>query len=318
VERTTGDADLDVASGASLTFTPASWNVPRRVVLAAAVDADSSPDSASFRVFAPGLAPEDVSVSSIDGNTVRLVLSTPSLVVPEGGGATFTVALSKQPTTASVTATVARTAGDADLTVTGGDSLTFTSANWNTPRTVTLAAAQDADSMDGTATVTVALPGQDARTLSVTEADDEPLEPIITSSPVTTARVGTPYVYGVEARSRPTATYSLLSAVPGMAIDAATGVITWTPVSAGTVDVSVTASNGVAPDARQDFSITVMGDAKPDGGQDAGTQEDAGVEPSPNPDAEVGGCGCGAAAVGPLAWLGLSLLVAHLGRRRRG
>jgi hypothetical protein len=40
---------------------------------------------------------------------------------------------------------VARTAGDSNITVTGGASLTFTTTNWATHQTVTLAAAEGLD-----------------------------------------------------------------------------------------------------------------------------------------------------------------------------
>ncbi len=49
--------------------------------------------------------------------------------------------------------------GDTDLTVSGGETLTFTSANWNTPQTVTLSAAEDADTVNGTAIFSVASSG---------------------------------------------------------------------------------------------------------------------------------------------------------------
>ena len=48
-----------------------------------------------------------------------------------------------------VTVSVARVSGDTDLTVSGGASLTFTAANWNTAQTVTLAAAEDVDLANG-------------------------------------------------------------------------------------------------------------------------------------------------------------------------
>ncbi|WNG45396.1 PQQ-dependent sugar dehydrogenase [Archangium minus] len=400
VARTEGDMDLTVVGEDSLTFTPTNWSVPRAVVLAAATDADSSSDSATFTVSSSGLGSEAVTATTIDSNGARLVLSTTTLSVPEGSRGTFTVALSQRPTS-SVIVTVARTAGDTDLVATSGASVTFTPANWSVPQTVTLAAEQDADSEDGTATFTVAAPGLDARAVTVTEGDDEPLAPLITSSPETSAVVGVPYRYEVEVRARPAATFSLLSSVPGMAIDAATGVMTWTPSAPGTVEVAVQVANGVTPDARQDFLLTVKEDAPPravltrptEGERVSGTTAEFfgdcvdevgctralfyvdgvlaytdvrsdnpfffGGEPSrwdttgltpgrhvvrfvvedtagqtgeaevavcvgegpcdpvvPDGGVEAGGCSCGVAPVGSLAWLGLALLA--LRRRREG
>ncbi len=83
---------------------------------------------------------DDRSVTGTE--TIRhtsLVVSSTSLSVTEGLTNTFTVRLAYQPA-GNVTVSVARASGDTDLSVSGGASLTFTSANWNTPQTVTLTA----------------------------------------------------------------------------------------------------------------------------------------------------------------------------------
>ncbi|WP_375760930.1 PQQ-dependent sugar dehydrogenase [Corallococcus exercitus] len=264
VARATGGSeDLRLLSGDTLTFSPENWSAPRVIVLEAAEDADAVADTATFTVASEGLQAEAVVATTIDNNSPRLVLSTARVSVPEGGTAPFTVALSGRPSS-TVTVTVAPTQGDADLTVASGGTLTFTVSNWSTPRTVTLQAAQDADNVNGVATITLAMPGLDARTLEAVEADDEPLAPAISSTPVTTAVVGAAYRYDVEAEGRPVPGYSLEGTVPqGMSIDAATGLITWTPSAAGTVDVRVRASNGVSPAAEQSFSITAKADEAP-------------------------------------------------------
>ncbi|NOK17341.1 PQQ-dependent sugar dehydrogenase [Corallococcus carmarthensis] len=258
-----GSEDLGVISGGTLTFSPADWSVPQVVVIEAVEDADAVADTATFTVSSEGLTDEAVVATTIDNNSPRLVVSTARVSVPEGGTATFDVSLSLKPTS-NVTVTVAPTQGDADITVASGATLAFTTANWNTPKTVTLQAAQDADNVDGVATITVAMPGLDARTLEAVEADDEVLPPAISSTPVTTAVVGVAYRYDVEAVGRPQPTYSLEGTVPqGMSIDAATGLITWTPSAVGPVDVRVRAANGVPPDAEQTFTITTKADEPP-------------------------------------------------------
>ncbi|MCY1016926.1 PQQ-dependent sugar dehydrogenase [Pyxidicoccus sp. MSG2] len=258
-----GSEDLSVVGGGSLTFSQTDWSVPRVVTLEAVEDVDAVEDVATFTVTAAGLGEEAVVVTTIDNNAPRLVLSSSQVSVPENGTATFDVSLSKQPS-GNVTVNVAPTQGDADITVQDGASLSFTAGNWNTPRTVTLAAAPDADGLGGVATITVAAPGLDARSVVATEVDDEPLAPIITSTPITTAVVGNPYRYDVEAEARPAPTYSLVGTVPaGMALDAATGLLSWTPSAAGSVDVVVRVSNGEVPDAEQSFRITVKTDEAP-------------------------------------------------------
>ncbi len=66
VNRISGDSDLNVASGASLTFTPANFSTPQLVTISAAQDADTTNDSALFRVASNGLTSYDVTVNGID------------------------------------------------------------------------------------------------------------------------------------------------------------------------------------------------------------------------------------------------------------
>ncbi|MFY2562422.1 PQQ-dependent sugar dehydrogenase [Corallococcus terminator] len=261
-----GSTDLRLSGVSTFTFTPADWSVPRVVTIEALEDADAVVDTATFTVASSGLTSESVLATTIEDNSAQLVLSSSNVSITEGGTATFDVSLTRAPVR-NATVTVARTAGDTDLSVQSGASLTFTTANWNTPQTVTLSAAQDADNADGVATFTVSStassPSLDSRTVTVTEVDDEPLAPVITSTSLTTAVVGNPYRYDVEARARPTPTYSLTTSPPGMSIDAATGLISWTPTTAMTVEVVVRVANTVSPDATQTFSIVVKEDEAP-------------------------------------------------------
>ena len=67
---------------------------------------------------------------------------------------------------------------DADLTASPAQ-LTFTSANWSTPQTVTVSAAQDADAVNGTAAFMLQSAGLSTTTVTATEADDDVTTPTI-------------------------------------------------------------------------------------------------------------------------------------------
>ena len=54
-----------------------------------------------------------------------------------------------------------------------GGSLTFTTSNWSTAQTVTLAAAEDTDNTAGTRPITVASSGLTSVTVTATEADND-------------------------------------------------------------------------------------------------------------------------------------------------
>jgi len=86
--------------------------------------------------------------------------------------------------------------------------------------------------------------------------------PTITSTQVTTATVGQPYAYDVDATDPDTGdtlTFSLPTAPAGMTIDPASGLIEWTPTTAQignqAVTVRVTDSGGLSDE--QPFTVTV-------------------------------------------------------------
>ena len=123
---------------------------------------------------------KDLPVTVTDDETVSLVLSKPSLTVDEGDttGDSYTVKLSHPPTE-EVTVTVSGQSGT-DLTLTGlsaAETLTFTTTTWNTAQTVTVKAAQDADGMDDSVTLTHTAAGGEyagtSKDLPVTVTDDD-------------------------------------------------------------------------------------------------------------------------------------------------
>ena len=100
-----------------------------------------------------------------------------SLTIAEGSSGTYTIVLDSQPT-ADVTVTI-NDPSNTDVTAEPA-SLTFSSTDWNTPKTVTVNAAQDADAEDETATVTHAVTSTDssysgasANSVAVSVTDDE-------------------------------------------------------------------------------------------------------------------------------------------------
>ena len=135
------------------------------------------------------------------------VILTPStLTVAEGGMADYTVQLSSEPA-ADVTVDIT---GGGDLTV-NPNSLTFTSATWDTAKAVTVTAAQDDDGADDTPTVVHAVADGSAEEylgasldgLAVTVTDDE--VPGVTLTPTTlTVAEGDTADYTVELDVPPT------------------------------------------------------------------------------------------------------------------
>ena len=83
------------------------------------------------------------------------------------------------------------------------------------------------------------------------------LQPVITSTAITTAYRAFPYTYFVEATGGPEPTYSLDVPIPtGMSIDPNTGIISWTPPNLNSVNVTVRATNNKGS-VTQSFTINV-------------------------------------------------------------
>ena len=80
VSRVSGDKDLTVLSGASLTFTPGNWDQNQEVVIQADEDPDVSDGNATFRISASGLDPKDILATEQDdaliNGEIQLVVSS--------------------------------------------------------------------------------------------------------------------------------------------------------------------------------------------------------------------------------------------------
>jgi glucose/arabinose dehydrogenase len=101
-----------------------------------------------------------------------IVTSTDRLTINEGSSGAFTVRLANQPA-ADVTINLAETSGDASVTLSTA-SLIFTPANWNSPMTITAAAAEDSDLLDHGATVALTSSGLSPQRVVVTAVDNDP------------------------------------------------------------------------------------------------------------------------------------------------
>ena len=139
-------------------------------------------------------------------NEPRLVLSRTTAPVVEGGTETFTVELATEPT-ADVTVT-AMSQDASVVSVSSGSSLTFTTSNWDTAQTVTVAGVQDNDTVDDTAVVDLAASGggYESVTGAVTvEVDDDDSVGLSLSRTVVPVDEGDSETFTVELSTQPTA-----------------------------------------------------------------------------------------------------------------
>ena len=189
VDGATGDVSMDTdpattGDQTTLTFTPTNWSTARMVTVTAADDDDAVNDPAvTLTHTASGgdyasLTGPSLSVTITENDTRGVTLSTTTnttitnLTVNEGDTESYTVLLDSEPTE-NVTVTIGGT-DNTDITVdtdpaTTGDqtTLTFTPTNWSTAQVVTVAAADDDDSVTDTAvTLTHTASGGDYASLT--------------------------------------------------------------------------------------------------------------------------------------------------------
>ncbi|MDE2639888.1 MAG: hypothetical protein OXI03_04805, partial [Chloroflexota bacterium] len=159
-----------------------------------------------------GSAAAEVSVTVTDDDRPALVLSSPTLTVPEGGEARYEVRLATRPTD-TVTVAVAGHAGT-DLTL-DRDSLTFAPSDWNTAQAVTVRAGHDDDASDDTATLALTASGggygSAAAEVAVTvEDDDGGIQPGLALSETALAMTeGAGRSYAVSLATQPTDTVTV-------------------------------------------------------------------------------------------------------------
>ncbi|MBJ46267.1 MAG: hypothetical protein CL465_05685, partial [Acidimicrobiaceae bacterium] len=182
----------ELTTTSTVTFTSANWDTAQTVTVTG-VDDDlidgtettivtlAVLDAASDNNF-DAVSDQTVSVTTTDDDVAGFTIAETggSTGVDESGNTdTFTVVLNAQPTTDVVLSISSADTGEATAT----SSLTFTTANWNAPKTVTITGVDD-DIIDGTQTSTITVSVIDGisddafdsvadQTVSVTTTDDD-------------------------------------------------------------------------------------------------------------------------------------------------
>ena len=151
------DPTEGTVSSPSLTFTPANWNTPQTVTVTGADDVLDDGNVAYTIVTAAansadliynGINAADVAVTNTDNDAAGITVTpTSGLTTTEAGGtATFTIALTSQPT---ADVTIALSTSDATEGTVSPESIgftgvvRFTGVNWNTPVTITVTGVDD-------------------------------------------------------------------------------------------------------------------------------------------------------------------------------
>ena len=164
---TIDDTDGDSGNGAqnTLTFTATTWSTAQTVT-ARAADDDNATDESVALAHAAGTATASeytgvtasLTATVGDDETRAVTLSASTLSVPENGSATYTARLAAQPVGGNVTVTIT---GAGDGITASPTTLRFTPTNWSAAQTVTVSAAEDANTDNESVTLTHTPTGAD-------------------------------------------------------------------------------------------------------------------------------------------------------------
>ena len=156
----------------SLTFTPQNFTVDQSVTLNALQDDNIVSELVTITISGAGLPTVSFTVTATDDDTMNFVVSTLS-VVNEGSTANMTVRLTNQPSS-NLSVSVS-SANPGAVTINGADTatLTFTTSNWSTNQTLTLAGVEDANQNTDTVPITVSATGVTSNSQNILAIDND-------------------------------------------------------------------------------------------------------------------------------------------------
>ena len=303
VDISSSDTGEVTVSPASLSFSTGNWSIAQTVIVTGINDNVSDGDQNSNIIVGvdnstsdpnyAALSDINVGVTTLDDDDAGFSLgSTAGLSVNESGTTdTFTVVLDTEPTADVVFAITSENTAEAIVS----SSLTFTSANWNTPQSVTITGVDDPlDDNDQTVSITVAInttstldvlyDAVGSQSVNVTVVDDEvaPLVTLSASSTTVTEDSGTITLTATQTFATASDTTVTLTGTGGTASGSdytvgtitilagdTTGTTSFTPDrdkvdendETATVEItSVSSAAGATEDGTQSVTITINDD----------------------------------------------------------
>ena len=229
----TGQVTVSVASAdeaaasvapAMLTFDASSWNQPQTFTVSGVVDLDANDEQVQLTLSSTITPVVTISVE-VDDDDVQMVVTNPASVeLGEGQGTTVDVSLAADPG-GTVQLTVA--SADASIATVSPGLLTFDSATFATPRSVTITAIADADTRDEATQVVFSGATNAALAVVVRDDDVQTVLPSVTTLGV--GEQGPAATFGVRLMFEPDGpvTVTVTSQRPGV-VSATPGDLTFT------------------------------------------------------------------------------------------
>ncbi len=262
---------------ASVTFTPATWNVAKTITVTG-VDEGFDDGDIIFNIVTGaavsgdsnyhGMNSSDVNVTNQDNDTATILVNpvTTLTTTEDGGQDSFTVVLGSQP---SSNVTIFLSSSNLSEGTLNYSFLTFTSSNWNTPQTVTVTGRDDG-SVDGDLYYTVSLSNAssgdpaydqyDLPDITAVNSDNDIASVIVTPSVgLTTGEDGSAATVSVKLGALPIALVTLNISVS----DASEGLLSTTALvyNSGTWDIpqtiTVTGVDDLMDDGDQLYTVSI-------------------------------------------------------------
>lgn len=219
------DTTEGTVNSALLTFNSSNWTIPQDVTVTG-VDDDIADGDIGYSIITAsassndanynGLTPEDVSIINTDNDLAEFNVSAISGNTTETGvSATFSVALSSQPT---ADVTIAINSLDTGEGIADKPSLTFTATDWNVAQVVTVTGVDDSVA-DGNQTFLIQLAsavssdtqfaGQNPPDVSVINIDDDSAGFNISPANGNTSEAGGTATFTAQLNTQPTSTVTI-------------------------------------------------------------------------------------------------------------
>jgi alpha-tubulin suppressor-like RCC1 family protein len=277
------DLTAGTASPSTVTFTSLDWNIPQTVTITGVDDVTPIINSpVAYSIVTAQAASTDAKYSAINPADVAVSNSNndvPGILISESGSSTLLTEASGSGNSDTYTITLTTMPlNDVAITVNQGASSTvspgmllFTTANWNTPQTVTVSAVDDAISQ-GTHTSTIshsiadAVSGQVSAYAGLTVpsivasiSDDDTANFAVSASAITTTEIGGTGTFTVALTSAPTApvviNLSSSNLTQGTVLPST---MTFSPFAYGPQTVTVSGADGNASDdGNQPFTVLI-------------------------------------------------------------
>ena len=155
-------------STSSLTFTSANWNVNQDIILTGVQDINVISESVTITASGTGLLAATQTITAIEDDVLAISVTGPTSI-NEGSTANISVVLTNQPPFDAEVSLASNTTSS----VTVPTTITFTTANWSTPQTVTLTAIEDANETSEVVTITAASTGALTATFNINTIDND-------------------------------------------------------------------------------------------------------------------------------------------------